>query len=170
MGAIVNQTSSRKGRWPPRFSTRALLAFTAAVALILALWPRSSELTQAHFNLLKTGMEQAEIEKLLGPPRNRLRTKAIVWDPQQNGKPISAFVTPGPLKIDFFPAVNNNGHQAVWLTNTGLVAVHFGNDGKLQNKYFSTVHSSGPPAWLDWISIEAVPAKRRIGMGPSDDK
>jgi hypothetical protein len=77
------------------------------------------------------------------------------WTHKEDDLHISAEVTPGRLKIDFFSAVNKGGHEAVWLTNTGLVAVYFGQDGKLQDKYFSTVHDMGPPAWLDWIAVES---------------
>ena len=156
---MTNQSfSSRKLMWPRQFSLRALLAMTAAVALILALWPRSLSLTRTHFNLLKTGMEQSEVEKLYGPPRNEVQ-RAIVWVRQEDGRQVSTEIPPGSLKIDFFRDAKNKGHQAVWLTKTGLVAVNFGKDGKLQHKYFSTVHVLGPPLVLDWLAIQESPAK-----------
>ncbi len=151
--------SSRKRMWPPRFSLRALLALTATFALILAMWPRSYSLTQADFNLLKAGMVQSEIENLIGRPGNKLRRRAILWDPQKNGGPISAEVSPGSLALDFFPTAKIEGQQAVWLTRTGLIAVYFGEDDKLQDKYFSTVHPVGPPPLLYGFEVQASPTK-----------
>ena len=148
---------SCKHMWPRRFSLRALLALTAIVAFLLAIWPRSYSLTRAHFDLLKTGMEQSEIENLIGRSGNKLRRRAIVWDPQNNGRPISAEVSPGPLELDFFPTAKNEGQQGVWLTRTGLIAVYFGEDGKLQDKYFSTVHPVGPPPLLYGFEVQASP-------------
>ncbi len=109
--------------------------------------------------MLKAGMDQSEIENLIGRPGNKLRRRAILWDPQKNGGPISAQVSPGPLALDFFPTAKIEGQQAVWLTRTGLIAVYFGEDDKLQDKYFSTVHPVGPPPLLSGFEVQASPTK-----------
>ncbi len=135
---------------------RVLFLAVAVIAAALALMPRSPGVSRAHFDRLKGGMQQAHIEaKLLGPPRNVLRQDAIIWVPQPDGKQISGTVTPGPVTTNFFPNTSGDGHQAVWLTETGVVVAYFGEDGRLEDKYFSTVHVLGPPPMLDWLVSRA---------------
>ena len=148
----------------------------AVIAVVLALRPSKGGVTQEHFELLKPGMPQAEVEHLLyGPPRNDLRYPAIIWLPQATGKRISAEIAPVspavelfgreeiPMNgrpgisvtpaVDFFPRETpKSGHQAVWITRTGLIAVYFGQDGGLLHKYSSTVHEPVPPSVMSWVS------------------
>src|SRR5258708_23705622 len=78
-----------------RFSICALLALCIFAAVVLALLPRSKDLTRAQFNLLKPGMTQTEVEHLLyGPPRNDVKYPAIAWIPQRSGMPVSGNVGP----------------------------------------------------------------------------
>jgi hypothetical protein len=157
-----------------RFFTRALPALLILVAVVFALLPRSEGVTKAQFELLKPGMTQTEVERLLhGPPRNGIKFDAVVWEPHADGKRRSAFVGPGTPGVEFlvsrdrppnevapkkaqelsyFPGTTpERGNQAVWITETGLIAVYFGPGGRLEQKYFSEVDVSRPPTVLDWL-------------------
>jgi hypothetical protein len=64
----------------------------------------------------------------------------------------------------YFPgATPEQGHQAVWFTETGLIAVYFGQDGRLQRKYFSTVHVTRPPTAFDWFASRPGMLRRSLG-------
>jgi hypothetical protein len=163
-------------------------AILAVIGVILALLPSNRGVTQERFEMLKPGMTQAEAEHLLyGPPRNDLRYPAIIWLPQATGKPISAEVAPvSPAvdflsredkpkngrqavwitpALDFFPQeIPKNGRQAVWVTRTGLIAVYFGQDGRLQHKYISTVHESVRPSVIDWLASRPRMILRSLGL------
>jgi hypothetical protein len=140
-----------------------------------------------HFKLLQPGMTQAEAGVLLhGPPRNNLRYPAIIWLPQATGKPISARIGPAfpaleffvredrpknapqpasASTLDFFPQeAAKDGHQAIWVTKAGLIAVYFGQDGKLRNKYISTVHESVTPSVMDWLASRPMMIRRSFGL------
>src|SRR4051794_760296 len=150
------------------------------MATVLALLSSTSDrgVTPDDLELLKPGMTQSEVEHLLhGPPRNGLKYRSIIWLPQATGKRISAEIAPvsppvyfflkeekpnngrqsGWITItpatDFFPQITaKNGHQGLWITRTGLIAVYFGQDGRLQHKYTSTVGESGPLTVVDWLA------------------
>jgi hypothetical protein len=146
--------------------------------VVFALQPRSEGISQAEFERLRPGMTQTEVEGVLyGPPRNETKFDAIIWAPHEDGKRRSAFVGPGTPSIEFLVAESHRdrppnevarkkaqelsyfpgktpeqGHQAVWMTETGLIAVYFGKDGRLQQKYFSDVDVSRPPNLIDWFA------------------
>jgi hypothetical protein len=162
----------------------------AAVAAALALLqPRSKPgVTEGHFKLLKPGMMRADVEHLLhGPPRNDLGHTAIVWVPRAAGKRVSAWFEPaspaadilvredlpkgGRMGLtatpihDFFPGVaTKGGHQALWVTGTGLIAVYYGRDGSLQGKYFSGVDEHVPPSLTDWLASRPRMICRSLGL------
>jgi hypothetical protein len=145
----------------------------AALAAISAfVWSARSHrgVTEEDFRRLEPGMTRAEVERMLhGPPRNDLKYAAIIWLPQADGRRISHQIEPvvpafnvfaredipktvpqpAPSKRppDFFPqGTAKDGHQAAWITRTGLIAVDFGPDGRLRRKYRSTVHEPVPPS------------------------
>ena len=166
------------------------VAVLAAVAAALALLPSKSRpgVTQEHFKLLQPGMTQAEVERLLhGPPRNDLKYTAIIWVPQATGKRISAWIDPvSPAvdlfvredvpkggrqglrvtpAVDFFPQVTSkDGRQGVWVTRTGLIAVYFGPNGRLQNKYVSMVDEMAPPSLAGWLASRPRMIRRSLGL------
>lgn len=92
------------------------------------------------------------------PPRNCVGNPVIVWAPQADGRRISAEIPPGSPTVQFFPNAKSpdDGAEAVWLTDTGLIAAYFGNDGRLQQKYFSTVHEISPPSFVDWLKTRRL--------------
>jgi len=172
-----------------RFGLCALFTTLIVVAVVFALLPRPRGVTRAHFKLLRTGMTQAEVEHLLlGPPRNELKNPAIAWIPQPNGKlrsgevgpwfrnPTVVFsvfsggrplndVTQKPREYSYFPGTTpEQGHQAVWVTESGLIAVYFGQDGRLQQKYFSTVDVARPPTVIDWVASRPRMVLRSLGL------
>jgi hypothetical protein len=166
------------------------VAVLAVVAAVLALLPSKSRpgVTQEHFKLLRPGMTQAEVQRLLhGPPRNDLRHTAIIWVPQATGKRISAWIEPASPAVellvredvpkggrqgltvtptlDFFPQVTSkDGRQAVWVTRTGLIAVYFGPDGRLRNKYISMVDEMTPPSLAGWLASRPRMIRRSLGL------
>jgi hypothetical protein len=167
-----------------------LILFTifAVIAMVLVLPPSNPGVAQEHFELLKPGMTQAEAEHLLrGPPRNALRYPAIIWLPQATGGRISAEIAPVSPAVEFFtkeeipkngrqglwitPAVDffpqitpKSGHQVVWITRTGLIAVYFGRDGRLQHKYISMVDERVPPSVTDWLASRPRMIRRSLGL------
>jgi hypothetical protein len=168
------------------------LPIIALMAMVLALLPSMSNrgLIPEDAELLKPGMTQSEVEKLLhGPPRNGLKYRSIIWLPQSTGKRISAEVVPVTppfyflskeekpnngrqsgwititLATDFFPQITaKNGHQGLWITGTGLIAVYFGQDGRLQHKYSSTVSESGPLTVVDWLASRPRMFRQSLGF------
>jgi len=168
----------------------AIAAPIAAAALgwILTMRPRPG-VTREHFEKLRPGMTQADVERLLhGPPRNDLGHTAMVWIPKATGGRVSARIKPDTpaieilvkedvptggrqdltvaSSVDFFPktASGNNGRQAVWVTKTGLIAVDFGPDGKLKDKYTSTVDELVPPSFMSWIASRPMMIRRSLGF------
>jgi hypothetical protein len=157
----------------------AVLVIAAFVAVIFLVLPQRSRrgVTYEQYNLLQPGMTEAEAERLLyGPPRNDLRYAAIVWLPQANGPAISAEVAPTTPAVDFFSREDRpkngrqqpraistldffprqsskDGHQSVWITRTGLIAVYFGNDGRLEHKFTSRVYEPTPPTLLGRVAL-----------------
>jgi hypothetical protein len=149
-----------------RFSLRALFVIMTLAAVTLALLPSALRpLTQLHFEQLKTGMNKAEVESLLhGYARNEVRT-AMVWVPQSSGQQISYKVESEFPTPDFFPDASKvEGYQRLWITETGLIAVYFGPDDKLQRKYFSTVHPMGPPTINDWLVSRPDAIRQSLGL------
>jgi hypothetical protein len=170
------------------FTTATLTAVTL-VALALTLLPRSRGVSEADFKLLKPGMTWAEVERLLaGPPRNDVPYESIVWIPHADGTRRSARLGPGAPGLAFhvaehfrdrapneFPARSaadfwyfsgkapEEGRQEIWATETGLIAVYFGQDGRLEQKYFSTVHVTRPPTVMDWIASRPRQIRRSLG-------
>jgi hypothetical protein len=166
------------------------LAIAALVAMVTfyALHQPRRGVTKERYDLLKPGLMEAEVQRLLyGPPRNDLSYPAIIWLPQATGKPISAELAPatpaveffsredrpnnrrqGPLMtsaLNFFPReAPTNGHQAVWITRTGLIAVYFGEDGKLRHKYTSRVFEAVPPSVLHWLASRPTMIRRSLGF------
>jgi hypothetical protein len=149
-----------------RYSLRALFVIMTLAAMILALLPRVSRpLTQRQYSQLKTGMNKAQVETLLhGSPRNEI-SRAIVWLPRSSGQPISHIIDSELPTADFFPDASRvEGHQRLWITETGLIAVYFGPGDKLQRKYFSTVHLMGPPTIRDWLASRPNSLRQALGL------
>jgi hypothetical protein len=172
-----------------RFAICAVSTGLILVATFLALPPRSSGVTQAQFELLRAGMTQPEVENILcGPPRDVTKYGATVWIPYADGEPRSAFISPGSPDVGFFVSEHfrdrppnevppkkatqfsyfpgttaEQGRQAVWASETGIIAVYFGRDGTLQQKYFSTVDVTRPPTVMDWV--ESRPRMLRQSLG-----
>jgi hypothetical protein len=168
------------------------LGIFVVIAMVLALSPLKSKtgVTAEQFKLLQPGMTQAETERVLhGPPRNVLGHTAIIWLPQVAGRPISAWMEPVSPAVDlfvqedkpipkggrqgltvqaaqdFFPQITSkSGHQAVWVTRTGLIAVYYGPDGKLQHKYISTVDELAPPSFGHWLASRPGMIRRSFGF------
>ncbi len=150
----------------------ATLAVTATIFALRASRSRPG-VTHEDFERLRAGMTQAEVEEtLFGPPRNDLRYAAIVWAPRASGPPVSAEIAPAAPAIEWFAkedkpanvrrgvlvasAINffpretsTSGRQAVWVTRTGLVAVYFGDDGRLVHRYSSKVYETTAPSVFD---------------------
>jgi hypothetical protein len=167
-----------------------LLAIVASIAVVIALLPSRStrRVTQEQFERLKAGMTQAEAESVIGgAPQNNLRYPAIIWLPQATCKRTSREIAPVspaieffsqedkpkglrqgatiPSALDFFPQVAaKNGHQVIWIESTGLIAVYFGPEGRLQHKYHSTVHGPGRPSVIDWIASRPRMIGRSLGF------
>ena len=149
-----------------RFSLRALFVIMTLAAVILAIYPKPSHpLDQQHFQQLRTGMSKTEVETILhGYSRTEVQ-RAIVWLPQNSGQKISHKVETDSPTPDFFPgAPGSDGYQKLWLTETGLIAVYFGPDDELQRKYFSTVHSLGPPTIKDWLASRPGSIRQSLGL------
>jgi hypothetical protein len=105
----------------------------------MVLWHlRPTSITRTQFDAIAEGMTRAEVERLLaGPPRNECPDDVIVWVRRQ-GKRVSAECiqgSPPPRILSDTP-----DDEAVWLSEEGLIAVRFGEDGRLREKHFSTVH------------------------------
>jgi hypothetical protein len=172
-----------------RLAVGGLFAVLGFVALGFVLRPGSRGVTEAHLRRLTPGMTQAEVERELGGrPRDELKYSAIVWVPQADGKRRSAFIGPGtpgvgflvsesfrdhppnevaPKKaaqVSFFPGTQGApGRQAVWVTETGLIAVEFGQDGRLRQTFFSTVHGRRPPTPMDWVASRPRMVLKALG-------
>ena len=114
---------------------------------------RSSLVTRQQYYLINVGMTEAELENALGPPRNEFRNPVIVWAPKGDGKVISAQIAPGTPNVQFFPnaGTRDQVREIVWLSKSGLIAGTFDKNGRLRDKYFSTVHDPGRPSAMDWL-------------------
>jgi hypothetical protein len=173
--------------------TRILSYFAFAILLVIVVvvavqpFKPKPSVTHEHFELLRPGMTRAEVERLLGgPPRNGLTYPAIIWLPQAAGGPISAIIGPAspavelfvredrpknapprvqPSALNFFPLeIGTDGFQAVWNTRAVLIAVYFGEDGRLRQKYHSTLHESVPPSVIDWLASRPRMIGRSFGF------
>ncbi|WP_145267405.1 hypothetical protein [Tautonia plasticadhaerens] len=108
-------------------------------------------------------MTRSETEQLLrGPARNEVH-RAIVWVPKGGGRRVSSEIKPGEPEREFFSDDSMDGTQAVWLTETGLIAVDFGQDDRLRRKYYSDVHVVGSPNVLDWLSSMRGRIRKSLG-------
>jgi hypothetical protein len=165
-----------------------LAAFTLIVAALALRTSESNlELDLGQFERLQPGMTRAEVEQVLGSsPLNVLTHRAIIWLPQPGGRPISAEIAPGsPVveflvredkpknarqpqqadSINFFPQdTGEDGDQAVWIARRMLIAVYFGPDGRLRNRYSSTVQESVPPSVMDWLASRPQVIRRSLGF------
>ena len=165
-------------------------AVLTSIVVLLAFAPSQPRLlvTQERFERLAQGMTQAEAESMIGgPPRNELRYPAIIWLPQAIGKQTSmeiAPVTPAvdflvredkpkmrlpgariASTLDFFPQfTDKNGNQIVWISRSELIAAYFGQDGRLQHKYYSTVQEPVRPSVIDWIASRPRMIRRTLGF------
>jgi hypothetical protein len=89
-------------------------------------------------------MTRREVETLLGRPRNDCGDPATVWV-RRGGKRVSADLPRDLAELTFFSDEAGEGGEAAWASEAGLIAVRFGPDGRLRQKYFSEVDvSSGP--------------------------
>jgi hypothetical protein len=172
-----------------RFAICAALVILTVAAVALALQRRSGDVTEAQFKLLRPGMTQSEVENVLrGPPRDVTEYGAVVLIPHADGKLRSAFISPGSAGVGFFVSEHfrdrppnevtpkkaaefsyfpgttaDPGRQAVWTSETGLIAVYFGRDGRLQQKYFSTVDVTRPPTVTDWFQSRPRALRKSFG-------
>jgi hypothetical protein len=114
-------------------------AFGFLVVASAVLWHlRPTSINRTQFDAIGEGMTRAEVQRLLGgPPRNECPDDVIVWVRRQ-GKRLSAECSPGSPP----PRVLSDAadEEAVWVSEEGLIAVRFAQDGRLHEKYFSTVH------------------------------
>jgi hypothetical protein len=169
------------------FSALIVISFVLVVGFSLPFRSRPV-VTQEDFQRLQTGMTQVEAERLLhGPPRNDLAYTAIIWLPQATGQRLSAWIEPeipaarsfvrediskrgrrglrATSADDFFPQMMSKaGHQSVWVTKTGLIALYFGPDGCLQYKYRSDVHDQAPPSLGQWLASRPRMIRRSLGF------
>jgi hypothetical protein len=149
-----------------RFSLRALFAILTVAAIVFASLPSPSRpLTQRHFAELEFDMSKAEVEALLGgSARNEIR-RAMIWVPNGVGRQISYQVEPKLPSVDFFRNdPKRNGYQKVWITETGLIAIYFGPDDRLRLKYFSSVHTMGPPTIMNWLLSRPAEIRKSLGL------
>src|SRR6266404_2685641 len=109
----------------------ACLAASCVLAVSLLTW--ESRIDPNHFHAIEVGMTKAEVEQLLGgPPRNECSGPVDVWVRREGGLQ-SAGLDPGTLKVQFFPTADvMKGEEAVWVSEAGLIAVRFGEDGRVQ--------------------------------------
>jgi hypothetical protein len=118
-----------------------IVACLALAAPVVISWLMSgSRIDQEHFDAIQVGMSRAEVERLLGgAPRNEISGHAIIWIPRGDSR-VSHQVLPGEPLGPFFPNAPEGTPELVWLGEKGLIAVHLGEDGRVADKYFSTVH------------------------------
>ena len=131
-----------------------------ASAVICLLRPTSINRTQ--FDAIAEGMMRAEVQRLLGgPPRNECQDDVIVWVRRQ-GKRVSAECSPGspPPRV----LSDAGDEEAVWVSEEGLIAVRFGEDGRLREKYISTVH--GPDGTHLQLAFRRVFGRRATSAPP----
>ena len=131
---------------------RAVLAvsgFAFAAVAFLALAARGSRIDREHFDAVREAMTRDEVERALGgPPRNECREPVDVWVRGEGGELRSAELAPTGPAVRFFPSADPapGGDEAVWVGEAGLIAVRFGDDGRVREKHFSTVHRPGRPS------------------------
>ena len=148
-----------------------LMLAVLGLGLILGMWtllsPESGTITQEQFDRLQTGMTQADVEELLGrSPQDEARYEATIWIPQPDGSVVSAFVSRGPWpgRFSFFDDAIDSQPQRIWFSKTGLIAVQFDNEGRLTDKYFSTVHLRNGPTVLDWLASRPSAVRQSLGL------
>jgi hypothetical protein len=122
-----------------------LLALAGPLTVLLLL--SRSRIDTEHFEAIREGMTQQEVEKILGgPPRNECSIPVIVWI-RREGKLQSTELDPGPPTVPFFADAVKDNRELVWVGKSGLIATRVGDDGIVREKYFSTVHSPDRPAF-----------------------
>ncbi len=135
-------------------------------------------------------MTKAEVESMLhGPPRDDVPYSAIIWVPDADGTRRSAAIAPGSpgagfyvserfrdrprnevapkdgSALTYFPLkAAEHSRQAVWIGEKGLIAVLFGHDGRLKQKYFSNVYVTRPPAVFEWLDLRPRTIRNRLGI------
>ena len=175
-------------------SRRILIRMVAAAtivmtvtALLVAIHSRPT-IGRGDFDQLRAGMSRAEVETILhGPPRNDLAHPVLVWMPRAGGRAVSARFGPASPAVeflvkedrprglppgrmasaadDFFPDARlQGGRQDVWASPTGLVAVLYDGEGRLADRYFSTVDARPPPTVLGWLASRPAAIRRSMGL------
>jgi hypothetical protein len=131
----------------------AIVALCVLVAVPAAvLWlTRPSVVNRAHYDLLAAGMSQAEVKRILGPPRNECHTDADVWVPR-NGNDVSAEVTLGGPPVRVFADGAAGEHELVWIGPEALIAVRLAADGRVLDTHFSTVQPVERPTILSCLT------------------
>lgn len=131
-----------------RHRLRIAAAVLGCLAVAFAVWWffRPTSINRTQYDAITEGMTRAEVFRLLGgPPRNDCPDDVIVWLPRQ-GKRVSAEYGPSSPSIR---VLSGTEEEAVWMSDEGLIAARFDKDGRLCEKYFSTVHGpEGSPLQL----------------------
>lgn len=162
------------------------IALAATMALV-AHAPRPG-VGPGDFDRLRVGMSRAEAEAILhGPPRNDLAHPALIWMPRADAGKVSARFGPASPAVailiredrpreagsrpltstadDFFPGAGaGRGGQGVWVSPAGLVAVLFDQDGRVAERYFSTVDETKPPTLGGWLASRPAAIRRSLGF------
>jgi hypothetical protein len=133
-----------------------VLSICLIVAAVVALFllTRGSRIDREHFEALRVGMTREEVQQVLGgPARNECPGQVSVWVRHGDGLQ-SASLDPGALAVRFFPDFDaaEGGEEAAWLGEAGLIAVRFGKDGRVQDRYFSDVVITESP----WSNLPAA--------------
>src|SRR5258706_217076 len=77
------------------------------------------------------------------PPASEVTAVA----PSRRGRKLEPHRPGGaPAEMTFFPEFAGEGEEAAWVSEAGLIAVRFGQDGRLQDRHFSRVHVSEGPS------------------------
>jgi hypothetical protein len=131
------------------------LAIACLLPIVLILVRQDLCTDRERFNALWVGMTLKEVERALGgPARNETSGHAMVWARRPDGRLYSSRA--GAAEVSFFPQVAEGQQVVVWVSKAGLIAVSFDVDGRLHDKYFSTVHDPGGPSGpLRWLAREA---------------
>lgn len=109
-------------------------------------------ITRENFDVLKIGMTQPEVERILGGARNECHDSVMAWAPR--GDTLNSVrIDPGNPGVVFFldAHAETQGDEQVWLAETGLIAILFDKDGRLHEKHFSDVNVMARPTPLDWL-------------------
>ena len=112
-----------------------------------------SSITNERFKSLESGMTQGDIEQILGgSARNECDGPIMAWMPR--GDTLNSVrINPGKPGAVFFLNTEypDGDFELVWLSETGLIAVLFDEQGRLNEKHFSNVNVMDRPTVADWI-------------------